>query len=354
MMVKVEKATPGEIAKLSFNLKSHPLAAMTEIQTSESDSFAKIESIKIQDSTTLYTPAKSGLLFARARSLNAKGWPISRFAETQAIAVPQIKRVVEVRKLASVSPAEKSSALKLDNSDDYKVLRIPKVSVWGGAGSDFLQFNQSSTNELTSGTFSKLMAPAIMFGLGFKVGDKSTVNLQYHDAPGSVNAKSDDDVTTTTYHWRSAIAEWQYEILNRGRVRYNALFGGQVHQIPFLYVDGGGTVSVLQNELSNLSVGFRADYMNSSGYVYEAFLRYQYLVGARSLTGDDFKASSQLMFDGSAGVTKLYSNGMKIGAFWFGQSQNLRYNFSKDGTKSSGNQSFFGSTFQFRFGYEFF
>lgn len=354
LKAKVMKANDGQLAEVQLSFKSHSLAGMTEVQTSTDENFKAMESFKAVDANHMLVPKKPGSLHIRVRSLNSKGWPISRFSQIQKVLVPKVKKEVDLRRLASVKKAEEASVAKLDISEEMKFLLMPKVSVWVGAGGDLLQFNQSSSNELTNGTFSKMMMPALMMGVGFRVSDKSSVNLQYHDAPGEVSASTDTDVTKTTYHWRSAIAEWQYELLQRGRVRYNLLFGGQIHQIPFLYVDDLGTVSVLQNELDNLSVGFKANYLTSSRYSYEAFFRYQQLVGSKSLDGNTFSASSQLIFDGSVGVTKLYTNGMRAGVFWFGQSQNVRYSFSKDGLKSSGTQSFFGSTFQFRFGYDFF
>ncbi len=354
LVAKVSKPEDGILAKVKFNLDSHRLSKRAEIQTSEDESFIKAQVVTTEKDELNYFPSKPGVVFVRARSLNTKGWPISKFSAIQKIEIPKINYAPEIRQLASTKKPAEATTTKLPLKDPMDALRGPKFNMWFGAGGDFLQFSQSGNEELSTGTFSKMMAPAIMLGVGFRVADKSKVNLQYHDAPGELSATTDTDVKTTSYHWRSAIAEWQYEILNRGRIRYNVLFGGQVHQIPFIYVDDLGAVSVLQNELSNLSIGFKADYKNSSGYIYEAFMRYQQLVGSRSLDGNSFSAQSQLMFDGSIGVTKLYSSGISLGAFWFGQSQNIRYTFIKDDSRNTGVQSFFGSTFQLRFGYDFF
>lgn len=350
---KVQNVDKGKLAQVKFKVKSHTLSTVNEFQISQDEKFAGAELLKSENEILNYSPEKSGTLFVRARTLNSKNWPISKFSKIQKVVIPEIQREPEERRLAAVqSPPEALSAKLKDN--DPEILRTPKFNMWFGAGGDFLQFSQSGSEELSTGTFSKLMAPAIMLGVGFRVAEKSNVNLQYNDAPGEVSAATDTDVKKASYHWRSAIAEWQYEILNRGRIRYNVLFGGQVHQIPFIYVDSLGATSVLQNELDNLSLGFKVDYKHTSGYVYEAFMRYQQLVASRSLDGNSFSAQSQLMFDGSVGVTKLYSSGMRLGAFWFGQSQSIRYTFKKDDAKSSGTQSFFGSTFQLRFGYDFF
>ena len=115
-----------------------------------------------------------------------------------------------------------------------------------------------------------------------------------------------------------------------------------------------GSVSLTQNQLQNLSLGLKYNYLTQTNLDYEIFMRYQTMLGSSSLSGDSFHATPLLMFDGSLGLSRHYESGLTMGLYWFGQQNNFRYDSVRNGISTSGTQTMFNSTLQFRLGYDFF
>lgn len=61
-----------------------------------------------------------------------------------------------------------------------------------------------------------------------------------------------------------------------------------------------------------------------------------------------------MMFDGSLGVSRKFTERLRAGLYWFGQYQDYQYEFTRDGNFVQGDQTLLNSNIQIRLGWEFF
>lgn len=349
---------PGDAAQIHGSLNTHTQAKQVEFQVSTDESFKNPARIK-GPPTLNYKVSEPGTYLVRARHLNAQGWPISRFSSVQRIHVrswvpeepPILSEAQPHDDQMNSEPRATPEPLEAPKPARDPAAK-PRLRLWGGTGADYLRFSQSSGSDLESGTFSKLMAPTYMAGANLRFGENSNLQVEYHDWPGQITTKGDVQLDKTRFDWRSISGEYQHQFWQKNHVTYSGLLGLQVHQVPFLSQNSDGSISLLENELRNLSGGLKLVYAPTADFEYEGFMRYQTLLSSKSTDGAQFSAKGGTMFDGSLGVTRKYLNGLRLGVFWFGQYQSLNYDFTRDGSSSTGSQSFFNSNFQLRIGYD--
>jgi hypothetical protein len=257
-----------------------------------------------------------------------------------------------------VSPSLENLSM-IENSERPKEEKPPankKVifSVWAGLGAAYFNFNQKSSVATESGDFSDLPFPITSFGGSAGWGENACINFQFHAQTIKIETQSTTAIDKKEFSQKSLSVDFQYAFSQNENKKYSFLLGVQNHHNPFLSTDtNNDVVNVLDNELTTASVGLKANYLVTSNYDYEIFIRYQTLMSAKSSSGYAFKVTPNLIFDGSLGVNRHFSSGLKAGLFWYGQFQDYKYDFTRDGSTSSGSQHFLNSNIEFRIGWEF-
>lgn len=356
-LIREPEPAPGPSGLPVAHLRwtAHPATAMSEIQISRDPAFRNFISEKTRLSEARFQIREPGPKYFRVRSLNRQGWPVSAFSTMKRIELPSgegfipILDEIDLKRPDLLSEAPSSSELPLS-----RYWKTPKFRVWAGVGANYLRFEQHSDSNVESGEFAKLMAPILMASIGFGLTDHLSLVLEYHDWPGSITTRPETQIDRKDYHWKSMLAEIQYRFFERERWFASVLFGVQTHHVPFISVHIDGAANLLENEIRNLSLGLKANYFESRNLEYEIFMRYQSLISSASLNQYDFKATPQLVFDGSLGMSKRYDSGLRLGVYWFGQYQSYVYEFMRDGRSAAGRQTFFNSNLQLRIGYDFF
>lgn len=342
---------PNEPPELVLSWKGHPLSTKTEIQISQNKNFEKPIIIKTNNLSLRQSLTEPGTYYVRVRSLDSADWPISRFSDLEKIEVsPWLTEEAILAEEDLLNPTEANS----DSQLNLPKIKIPSLSVWGGLGANYLRFKQAGASDVENGEFSNLVAPTLFTGANIRITKRSYLEFDYHDWPGKITTTAEFQINKTGYNWKSLVGEFQYRFLENDRAYYSLLLGVQIHQIPILSVHTDGYASLFQNELQNGSIGIKATYLGNSNFEYEYFARYQTILSSKSLNGYDFKAQSKFLFDGSVGVSRHFDNGFKAGVYWFGQYQDFKYNFKRDGTLTSGGQTLFNSIIQLRIGWEFY
>lgn len=363
-----------------FLIKSHPQSRFHEIQVADEPSFKQPISFITRGTSVARRLEGSNIKFIRVRSSSEQAWPLSRFSAIHRIVIPPrldykqslaledpdspLRQYRPVREVASATPgtmqtvAEPGPGSSLSASaEDLKILRkeyrVPSVSAWGGFGSNYLRFQQEGSSDLNSGTFGAIAMPAYMVGANMRITDLLHLQFDYHSWPGKVRTTANTRIDRTDYNWTSTGLEAQYRFLEKRRLYYTLLTGVQSHRVPILFVNNDGTSGLAENQLQNLSVGAKANYIASSNYEYEFFMRYQTLLSSNSLGSADFRATPSLLFDGSLGIAKRLEGGLRWGLYWFGQYQDFKYELSRSGTVTNGSQNLFNSNIQLRMGYDF-
>lgn len=226
-----------------------------------------------------------------------------------------------------------------------------KMGLYLGAGFDFSSFEQAGPEGLESGKFTSVSYPSLTVGAQFYFTDFDALELQYSRWPGKINSGA-ANVSTSSFIWTSYSIEYQRLILERGPLQYSVLLGMQQHETPFLSSGDNDLVEVLSNEFFNASAGLKINYLASNDLVYEAFMRYQHPLSAKSKNGYDFSVSSPFVFDGSLGVSKSFGERLKAGVYWFGQYQKYDYKFTRDDYDTSGKETMLNSNIQLRLTWE--
>nr|BFD59697.1 hypothetical protein CKG001_18040 [Bdellovibrio sp. CKG001]BFD63061.1 hypothetical protein BdHM001_17420 [Bdellovibrio sp. HM001] len=313
--------------------------------------------------------SKIGHLHIRAKDSHTPVTPDLESTEITQASNVSTKKKIRTRQapVASVDlPSEVPTEVAASAPEDRPVeetLRLPelaappdvrRVYLYLGTGANYLSMEQISSDNTESGKYATLKGPTAIIGAQIHFNEQHSLELQYNSWPGEVRA--DPAMATlreNTFNWNSYLAEYQYQFSSQGPRRYSLLLGLQRHEIPFLSTAGDGVVDILQNDFMNGSLGFKVSHLGDSGWVYEAFLRYQHPLSAQSAQGYDFTTSPKMMFDGSLGVSRKFGEHLRVGAYWFGQYNSYDYTFDRDGSPVSGTQSLLNSNIQVRFGWEF-
>lgn len=332
-----------------------------EIQISEDANFKDVKKAYSKTRQLLFEVTGPKEYFARVRSYIKNKGVSSPLSNVLKISVPglpvpvqaEVKVEEKPQPVAVIEPAPEPPKI---NPPSQRYLYDPKFSVYAGTGFDYLSFDQKGNTGSESGGFSTINYPTTLLGLNVKLASNTRLRFEYHLWPGKMKADETAPLTSTDFNWSTMIGEAQVRLHETEHSSYDLLLGAQRHSVPFLSVSSNDTtLDILQNNLLNASVGFQARYLSESKkYEYEIFGRYQHMLSSASENGFQFEAHPKLMFDGSVGVARYFDNGLKAGVYWFGQQQSFQYDFTRDGTSTSGEQSFFNSNVQFRIEWGFY
>lgn len=350
----------NEGAEIVVRWKDHFSSRKSEIQIATEDSFANVLTVKVSGESYMLKMAEPGMKFIRLRSLSSSDWPLSQFSNVETVEVKTIvprepPKALVVEKKLDPEPEPEMLILESEPIQPKEKHQETMFYVWGGAGFDYLKFTQSSSVTTETGEFSTMTGPSTSYGANVRVSEKSNIEFQYHDLPGKISKTGATAIDKDNFSWKTMSLDYQRKISSSKDLNYTLLLGVQTHQTPFLSTDDtNGVVNLVDNEMTNASVGMKINYIWSPQYEYEFMLRYQSVLSSKSMGSYDFSAKSNLMFDGSVGLSRHFDNGFKMGVYWFGQYQDLKYDFTRSGATTSGTQNFLNSNVEIRFGWEFF
>lgn len=337
--------TTAEHALVHIETLGHSSTVRFELQISEDSGF-KIKTASIfKPGVSQFKVHGSGKRYARARSLNSQGWPISLYSKAIVFEIPELQPAPEQGEGTNPVLAESTEPFSFKN---------PRASLWLGTGATFLKFDQEGANDLETGSFARISSPSYSWGVGGEILSDLSLSYEDHHWPGRISLAEGTSIDKTRYEWRSQLGELSYKFSENNRIQYSLLAGVQLHEVPFLARNQDDTVQLLNNQFQNAGLGLKLRYQAFEATELEFFMRVQGLISSKSTDGSDFRAKSNLMFDGSLGATHRFKNRLKMGIHWFGQYLDTKYDMTRNGTTSSGSQKFFNSNVQLRIGYDFF
>lgn len=248
------------------------------------------------------------------------------------------------RAQASVeSPAKMHSRIEIEKPT------IPnQYWFWLGGGAYFQYFKQTvpGTDE-GNAVFQNTQGPTSMVRAGL-LGNRYGLDAFYKDIPGKVKAAN--PVNGADYHWQTLGLDGLYHLGNR----FNLRVGAQRHVLPFMQIDPNtSTINVNMNSMTMLAVGFDKCYLLSDKFKLEWLMHYLYPVSASGGSSASFQVSPQFAFDGSLGGVYTLSGRTRLGLFWSGQWFQYDFQYGGPSGQFSGDQAFFYSIMEMRFGFEF-
>lgn len=225
-------------------------------------------------------------------------------------------------------------------------------SFWLGLGASYVAFNQEAESNVLAGDYSTIKVPASFMKIEINLADNLNLTAAHTDTPGTILVKPDTVIDRTNYSWKTFNTELEYTISKTIDKEIRAILGLQIHHLPFLMVNQDGSLSLIENELQNFSVGVKQVLRFENEKTYEGSIQYQIPTNAKSLNGYEFKTTSGQVLDISLGAFKKYSNGFRVGAYWNGQYLKTDYDFSTSQFSDRGTQVLYQSNIQLRIGFE--
>lgn len=348
------KGKPNKPPTLRAALRAHPFTDTLEVQIADNENFSSASIKKMKEKAFSVVIKEPGVKYIRARSLNADGWPISRYSKLQKVTVaplvPEEEAIAPLAKKKEEPKEQEKEQTKRKTEKKFK----NHFNVWAGLGMNYLRFNQSGNSDLGSGAFAKLSMPTFSVGGKVQFSETQAAEFQYHDWPGELVGPTSTNIDKTAYHLQSMSAEYQHQIVKNDDRRISLLLGYRIEQTPFLAVNSTGNNVLYANELQGGLIGAKINFFDSEKLEYEISMRYYLLTSSKNLNSGTFKTQRGPMLDGAFGLSKSYDNGFRFGLYWLLEYQNFNYTFTKDGSESTGTQNFLNSNIQFRIGYDFF
>ncbi|RYZ83391.1 MAG: hypothetical protein EOP04_20050 [Proteobacteria bacterium] len=133
------------------------------------------------------------------------------------------------------------------------------------------------------------------------------------------------------------------------------VYGAQVHKMPLALFQTVGNVPTLRNiQLLNFSLGARYDHLLNPFTRTQILLHGQYPASAQtSSDGARLGVSPVFAFDGSVGLEKRVFTESWVGLFWYGQFQQIKFDYFDPQVSATGAHTVFFSNIEARWTYEF-
>ena len=352
VVTKSELEPQPEDAKPSVSLAwiSHKLASHTEIQIASDSRFTNPQKLTFDGDSANVAIDEPGVKYFRLRSLNAQGWPVSRYSTPVSLEVAAVLSPEPEATPIAVSEPVIAAAVEAERP---QVESKGHLLLTGGIGFGYVDFSQSGSGSLDSASFGSTATPVIDGRIDAEFSKKWGFGLEYSDLASSPQASAGLPISSASFHWKTLSAEGSYTLAENESSKFSLLFGIQKESIPFFSVDSHGNGSVGTNELDNLSLGVGYVRHGSGDFDYTATLRLEIPVVSSAIDSDSYQASAMPMMDGQIGVTKRFGKHVRLGLIWFGQYIHSTYTSSQQGNASNGTQTLMNSNFQLRFGYDF-
>ena len=189
--------------------------------------------------------------------------------------------------------------------------------------------------------------------------EKWLTTLVYRRTPGKSSGSSAPfTMGTTNYSWTNTLIEggWNSQQKNyREKLRLTYLGGFQQNFMPYFRAQYGNTIELQTVQLSALSLGAQMWAQLSKKYFLEVIFRYQYPFSATSISDSNFKITTELSFDGSAGIFFEHKPKRYFGLVAFGQFQKYYFKYTNplDETVRAGTQNLLMTNVDFRYVFHF-
>lgn len=258
---------------------------------------------------------------------------------------------LEKPKLAkSRKPAAEDSKLVAQKELNSAQRPPRKIWLWAGAGSNYQYYQQTIPSVDGEAKFNNVQSPTMMMRGGFQ-GTTWGVDASYKDTPGTMESSSSVSVLNGTYNWRTLTLEGLYRIHSL----WNLRFGVQHHAMPFIVLNAStSTIDITSNTLTLATIGFDRSFTLSRKWRGEWLMRYQQPLSSAGGNGTSFKIHPKFAFDGSLGGVYDLGNQFLLGAYWYGQWHEYKFDYGDNSSNSfSGSQTLFYSNIEMRLGFEF-
>lgn len=231
-------------------------------------------------------------------------------------------------------------------------------AIWLGVGATLLSYEQTSEDIPLDQKFDSFKYPAYFFKYWMNLTTQWDLSFEYKSAPGVVEDNDTLSYADKEYAWSFYGLDLQYNPTEWVRsnpwgktyMDLGIMVGVQYHQLPFITRLTSSTAEITSNNLYMLSLGGKLIFYTNDTWLYEIFIRRQLPL----TTGSSFNTTPTFTLDGSLGVSYKLTDNWRVGLFWYGQYQQHNYEKHEDFNlgEVSGNQKFFFSNAELRFGYE--
>lgn len=243
-----------------------------------------------------------------------------------------------------------------------------RYGLWFGSGYNYLGYQQESPSINSNVEFQSLKLPSAFGKAWMWLSETWDISATAKMSPGNTSSSESIQVREGSYQWWIYATEATYypeslrfNVFTNYKAQLAWRFGLQHHKIPFVSrtsdFDVSREATVLINDITMATAGFKFLIREHSRFTYELFMRYQYPI----LAGSTFDISPTISFDGSLGAIYEYSKNWRVGLFFYGQFH--QYDFSQtdpfrainnpDSSTITGSTRILFSNIELRAGFEF-
>lgn len=242
-----------------------------------------------------------------------------------------------------------------------------RYGLWFGTGYNYLKYTQTSSTINSKLNFNSFKGPSAFGKAWMWLSETWDISATAKMSPGGTSSSPDIQVEQKTYQWLIFATEatyypegLRYNFWGNYKAQLAWRFGLQHHIVPFTArtANGGGRdATILTNDITMATGGFKFLVREHSRFTYELFMRYQYPVSA----GSTFEIKPKFAFDGSVGAIYEYTKNWRMGLFWYGQwheyefahSDAYRATLGFPDPTINGSTTLFFSNVELRAGFEF-
>jgi hypothetical protein len=224
-----------------------------------------------------------------------------------------------------------------------------------GVGGNYQKVTQKQegANELA---FQNIQFPSAVVELGIE-GKNLSGEIGYQTHPSAVtqaeapftllNGKANWQIINADLFWR--MGERSAKLGPRFRV------GAQSHRIPFLTINQSNQVSLVQNTMLGVAIGYGSKFGDPQGWSYDAMLSYIHPISYDSPELKSFSLLPKLGLEFNLGINRKVSDLFSWGAHWTAEVQNhgFSYKDAVSSTNYNGELSIFMSIFTLDVGLSF-
>ncbi len=198
-------------------------------------------------------------------------------------------------------------------------------------GGNYQKVNQKQegTNELA---FQNIQFPSMGGTFNFD-GRTFSGELGFQTHPSAITqAEAPFSLIKSKANWQILNADVFWKMGNRlSKMGSRVRLGVQSHKIPFLSINTSNQVSLLENSMLGLALGYSWRFGDPQGWSYDAMLSYIYPISYDSSELKSFSLLPKLGAELSLGVTKKISDRLFWGGHWVVAIQNHGFTY-KDST----------------------
>ncbi len=241
-----------------------------------------------------------------------------------------------------------------------------RYGLWFGAGFNYLKYAQTSAKINSNLNFQTLKGPSAFGKAWMWLSETWDISGTAKMSPGGTSSSPNIQVQQNSYQWLIFATEatyypesLRYNFWGNYKAQLAWRFGLQHHIVPFIARTANGSgvdATILTNDITMATAGFKFLIREHSRFTYETFMRFQYPIS----NGDTFEIDPKFAFDGSIGAIYEYTKNWRVGLFWYGQWHEYNFTHTDAYRKSlgydptiNGSTTLFFSNVELRAGFEF-